>query len=190
VQGSGIDSELNTNGQRQAAQFFNAYKHIPFAQIYTSTLKRTHQTIEPFIKNGFKQHVQVPEFDEINWGIMEGLEPTEEASRNFKDILKQWQSGNLDTAVKNGETPLQLFSRQQTGLQRLEQSWPGSPILICMHGRAMRSFLCLLTGHPLQNMDDFEHSNVCLYRLQKNEEELHYQVQLRNCTMHLEFDLR
>ncbi len=186
VQGSGIDSLLNANGHRQAELFYHAYKHVPFTEIYTSTLQRTHQTVAPFITNGFKNHVIVPEFNEINWGMMEGVEPSEEATQNFQQILQTWRSGNLDTAVENGETPNQLYNRQFAGLQKLEQNWPGSPVLICMHGRAMRSFLCLLTGHPLQNMDDFEHSNVCLYHLQKGDNDRHYQILLHNCTRHLD----
>jgi probable phosphoglycerate mutase len=101
-------------------------------------------------------------------------------------MLKTWRSGNLETAVEKGETPLQLFNRQKNGLLKLESTWPGSPVLICMHGRAMRSFLCLLTGHPLHLMDDFEHSNVCLYKLEKTASELHYRVVVNNCTMHLQ----
>jgi probable phosphoglycerate mutase len=186
VQGSGIDSLLNAVGHRQAELFFDSYKEVPFAQIYTSTLQRTHQTVAPFINYLKQEHVSMPEFDEINWGVMEGVEPNEESSRNFSEMLKTWRSGNLETAVEKGETPLQLFNRQKNGLLKLESTWPGSPVLICMHGRAMRSFLCLLTGHPLHLMDDFEHSNVCLYKLEKTASELHYRVVVNNCTMHLQ----
>ena len=37
-----------------------------------------------------------------------------------------------------------------------------------MHGRAIRSFLCLLTGAPLQEMENWDHSNLCLYELKFN----------------------
>lgn len=184
IQGSGVDTDLNDTGRRQALQFFNHYRHIPFSRIFVSNLKRTHQTVAPFIAAG-QQMTILPELNEINWGIMEGLEPGPESTARFTEILAAWRSGNLDIAVERGETPNELFSRQQTGLQKLEQEWPGNPVLICMHGRAMRSFLCLLTGHPLNLMDDFEHGNVCLYQLEKLGAEPHYRIITRNSRAHL-----
>ncbi|HLS39123.1 MAG TPA: histidine phosphatase family protein, partial [Sphingobacterium bovisgrunnientis] len=41
VQGRGVNTSLNDSGRKQADAFFNAYKHIPFDKIYTSTLVRT-----------------------------------------------------------------------------------------------------------------------------------------------------
>lgn len=48
IQGGGIDSSLNELGRRQAQQFYQAYHHIQFDRIYTSELKRTHQSVAPF----------------------------------------------------------------------------------------------------------------------------------------------
>ena len=49
VQGSGVDSDLNNTGHRQAALFFNYYQNIRFDLVITSALKRTHQTVAPFL---------------------------------------------------------------------------------------------------------------------------------------------
>ncbi len=38
-------------------------------------------------------------------------------------------------------------------------------VLICMHGRAMRLFLCLLTGQPLTQMENYPHQNLVLYKV-------------------------
>ena len=48
VQGRGMDTELNEKGRAQAEAFYQAYKDVPFDKIYTSTLKRTHQTVQNF----------------------------------------------------------------------------------------------------------------------------------------------
>lgn len=185
IQGSGVDTDLNDTGRTQAEQFYRHYHHIPFSRIYVSSLKRTHQTVEPFLKHQQKAYTIIPELNEINWGIMEGMVPTPESTTEFAAIVKTWRNGNLDVAVEGGETPNQLQRRQQSGLFRLESDWPGSPVLICMHGRAMRSFLCLLTGHPLNLMDDFEHGNVCVYMLEKHKDEAYYRILLRNSRTHL-----
>jgi probable phosphoglycerate mutase len=85
--------------------------------------------------------------------------------------------------VHGGESPNELFARQQQGLKKIMARTEERNILICMHGRAMRSFLSLLTGSPLAQMDQFGHSNVCLYILEHRDEAFH--VVLNNDTSHL-----
>ncbi|MBM3920693.1 MAG: histidine phosphatase family protein [Sphingomonadales bacterium] len=185
VQGCGVDTDLNETGRWQAQQFFDAYHHIDFDPVFVSRLKRTHQTVAPFIHKKNANHIIIPELDEINWGIMEGVVPTEESHASFHQMVAEWRSGNLHTAVEGGETPAELYGRQKTGLQTLEKHIAAKPVLVCMHGRAMRSFLCLLTNHPLHLMDDFEHTNVCLYILEKNSDEAYYRILLNNSNTHL-----
>ena len=184
VQGSGINSELNETGHIQAQQFFEHYKSVSFSKIFTSSLQRTHQTVAPFTQIGIPMHI-LTELDEINWGIMEGAKPTVENTELFMSVLKQWQKGDLDVAVEGGETPNQLFERQKLGLIKINEHSENNPTLVCMHGRAMRSFLCLLTGNPLHKMDDFAHDNVCLYILEKSETDAYYSIQVANSKTHL-----
>jgi probable phosphoglycerate mutase len=183
IQGSGVDSDLNEIGQMQASQFFSHYKSIPFQRIFASSLKRTQQTVAPFFELNIPLEI-IPELDEINWGKMEGALPNKETTDEFLAMIQLWRAGNLDIAVQGGETPRQLFERQKIGLQKIEQIPFASPALICMHGRAMRSFLCLLTGYPLHLMDDFEHGNVCLYQLEKNLNAPFYSITLHNSYHH------
>lgn len=183
VQGSGVDTDLNDTGIQQAAHFFNSYGEISFGKIFVSSLKRTHQTVLPFAEKKIPIEI-IPELNEINWGEMEGVEPTPESHKKFVDTVTRWSNGELDIAVHGGETPLQLLSRQKRGLQKILSSTE-NPLLICMHGRAMRSFLCLLTGTPLQQMDSFEHGNVCLYILEKPPGHEHFNITTRNSRKHL-----
>lgn len=183
IQGSGIDSSLNETGRQQAEQFYQAYHHISFDNIYTSELKRTQQTIEPFVREGRSFEV-LPELNEINWGIFEGLKGTPDSQKVYQRMVNDWRAGLLDRAVEGGETPNQMFKRQEAGLEKLLQRKDEQQILICMHGRAMRSFLCLLTGTPLQQMDQFKHNNLCLYVLQQQSER-HFEIAEQNCSKHL-----
>ncbi len=58
-------------------------------------------------------------------------------------------------------------------------------ILIAMHGRAMKSFMCMLSGVSQTQMEDFKHNNLCLY-LVEYDPESGYKVTLENATDHLE----
>lgn len=185
VQGSGIDSELNETGYRQGTQFFNHYKNTGFKHVFTSALKRTHQTVEGFTRDLNIPHTILPELNEINWGDMEGAVPSEESTALFLEVINAWKNGDLTYNAHNGESALAMYERQVGGLQKIQEIEAGSPLLICMHGRAMRSFICLLTGTPLENMDEFEHGNVCLYILEKHADQLHYSITERNSRIHL-----
>ncbi|HEY1011011.1 MAG TPA: histidine phosphatase family protein, partial [Daejeonella sp.] len=65
-----------------------------------------------------------------------------------------------------GESPLEVKERQLTVLERLIEENDDQNILICMHGRALRLFLCLLLNKPLTEMETFPHSNTTLYKVE------------------------
>lgn len=165
VQGRGVNSDLNEMGLHQAKQFYKAYHHVEFDKIITSTLKRTHQTVESFINKGipWEQH---PGFDELDWGINEGREATREMKEEFYQLTKNWMDGKLELKFPGGESPIEVNLRQKVVIQNLiKESDQLNKVLICMHGRALRLLLCELLQQPLSNMDNFPHSNVSLYRL-------------------------
>lgn len=163
VQGRGVNSDLNEMGQQQARSFYKAYHHIPFDRIYTSSLKRTHQTVEPFISKGI-EWIMLHELDELDWGVNEGREATAEMKTEFQQLTRKWMEGDLDLKFPGGESPIEVNHRQKIAIQKII-SEPVNHTLICMHGRALRLILCELLNIPLSNMDTFPHSNVSLYRL-------------------------
>ena len=167
VQGRGMNTDLNALGKQQAQAFYNAYKHIPFDKIYTSTLKRTHQTVDLFIEGGISWK-QLEGLDELAWGIYEGKESDDASRRAFKLVTNSWTQGNLHKKFEQGESPLEVTKRQLTALEQLMEEEGASDhqnILICMHGRALRLFLCLLTETSLSQMDTFPHMNTSLYKI-------------------------
>jgi broad specificity phosphatase PhoE len=165
VQGSGIDSDLNETGISQAMAFHKAFGAEGFDAVFVSELKRTHQSVAPFVQAGLKQ-IMIPEFNEINWGILEGKEPTPERYNHFLGISARWKKGEYEAAVDGGESAASMYARQKIGLSKILNT-DYQKILICMHGRAIRSFLCLLTGEELKNMDKFPHENLGLYILEQ-----------------------
>ena len=165
VQGRGLDTDLNEHGRLQAEAFHQTYKHIPFDFIYTSTLKRTHQTVDNFIKSDIPWE-QFPGLDELAWGIYEGRENSIENRKAFKELLNNWTTGNLDFKFENGESPNEVKLRQLEVIKKLKEHSGNQNILICMHGRALRLFLCLLTNISATEMEQFPHQNTCLYKVE------------------------
>lgn len=162
VQGRGVNSPLNANGFKQAEAFYHAYKDVPFDKIYTSTLLRTQQTIEPFLDQGIPVE-QLEGLDEISWGIYEGKEQDETIMSGFQHVVESWKNNDLDLSIENGESPNQLVERQKQAITYMLEQEHEERVLVCMHGRALRIMLCHLTDVPVCQMDDFPHTNTALY---------------------------
>jgi broad specificity phosphatase PhoE len=182
VQGSGVDSSLNANGRAQAQAFCEMYKEVPFDKVYTSSLKRTAETVAQFIAKGIPHEV-VPGLNEISWGSNEGQKITPEEDAYYHWMLKQWQDGNTSLRIQGGESPEEVAARQRPIIDKIFSNNRDETILICMHGRAMRILMCQLLKYPLKSMDMFEHSNLCLYLLEFNG--THFNVKKNNDTTHL-----
>lgn len=184
VQGSGVDSDLNDMGRAQAQAFFHAYQHVPFDKIYISTLKRTYQTAEPFIELGIP-YEKLAGLNEISWGIMEGKAPGNVDNEYYRALIEAWASGNTAQTTDGGESPDQVAARQKVAIDRILSHPDEETVLVTMHGRAMRILLCWLTNRPLSEMDHFEHSNVCLYKLHYDYDAKQFIIDVENDTAHL-----
>ena len=164
VQGRGIDASLNPKGQRQAALFFQKYQDTDFDKIYTSSLRRTRESVAGFIRKGISVET-LEGLDEISWGSQEGKEFDEVSSQLYHATVTKWVSGNLDANVGGGESPNEVMKRQKIAMKHIMGQSDEQLILICMHGRAMRILLSWLLGYELTLMDNFSHDNLGLYEL-------------------------
>lgn len=184
VQGSGVDSTLNEWGEAQAAAFFNAYQHVPFDKIYTSALQRTRQSVLGFINQGIP-YESYAGLNEISWGLREGKEPNTGDTTYYRDLVMAWQNGDFDRAAEEGESPAQVRARQIPVVETILSRPHERNILIAMHGRAMRVLLTTLFNQSLIHMDDYEHSNLCLYRVNYSYETGLFELEVKNDTSHL-----
>ena len=184
VQGSGVDSDLNDMGRAQAMAFFQAYQHVPFSKIYISGLKRTYQTVETFIDLGLP-YEKLTGLNEISWGVMEGKAPGNLDNEYYRNLIEGWESGNTALTTDGGESPEQVVIRQKVAIDVILSHPNEDPILVAMHGRAMRILLCWITNRPLSDMDQFEHSNLCLYKLRYDYDSKTFTIELANDTAHL-----
>src|SRR5690242_19631547 len=115
IQGRGRDTDLNEHGQKQAALFYAAYKDVPFDKIYVSALKRTQQSVQPFIDKGIPFE-KLSGLDELAWGMYEG-QPSNPATKGaFLKIMRDWVEGKPDSKFEGGESPNEVKARQLEAL--------------------------------------------------------------------------
>ncbi len=185
VQGSGVDSDLNDMGISQALAFFEAYQHLPFQKIYTSKLRRTVQSVQHFINSGIS-YESLEGLNEICWGEKEGKAPNYLEDEFYMDVLQRWKKGETNIpAAAGGESPEEVASRQKTAFEVILSRPEEELILVAMHGRAIRILLTHLLDLPLSSMDNFEHSNLCLYRLSYSYETQTFSLDVNNDIAHL-----
>lgn len=182
VQGRGVDSSLNEVGVDQADRFYGHYKTQPFDKIYTSSLRRTKETVSKFIKQGI-DHQALPGLDEIHWGTKEGKPFNERDHHEYGEVTTQWQQGNTHVRIAGGESPDEVKVRQKESLEQMMINQDEHTILICMHGRALRVFMCILLNYPLKHMSLFPHNNTGMYSITYTGK--YYRVDTVNSLWHL-----
>lgn len=163
VQGSGVDAELNLTGKKQAQAFFHHYRETPFDIVLTSALRRTHQTMAPFLSAGLPWE-QWADLNEISWGEHEGKESTPQMIDEYRILVDRWQSGDFRTGLQAGETAAHMQARLLRFIERVKAR-PEKTLLICSHGRAMRCLICLLRGEPVSQMEKYKHANTGVWKV-------------------------
>ena len=181
VQGSGIDSQLNDRGINQAQAFYNKYQDVNFELAICSALRRTYETILPFVNTGLAFE-RFGEINEINWGIHEGKTGNKEMIKQYKKIITSWKSGQYDARIPKGESAEELASRLDIFVNHLKKR-PEKTLLVCSHGRAMRCLMCLLDGKDISEMEDYHHKNTGLYKVLFDGNRFNFE--LRNDVSHL-----
>ncbi len=181
VQGRGVNEGLNDLGRKQANAFFEYYKNEGFDLLVCSALRRTAQTIAPFVQLGIPLFADEG-FDEISWGIYEGQDFRNDFQEAYDSLLTAWSSGDYTAKAPKGESPSEVENRQRKAMDLLIET-DAQKILICMHGRAMRILFAWMLQMPLSEMDAFEHKNTSLYVLKY--EDGKYKMFVHNSLKHL-----
>jgi broad specificity phosphatase PhoE len=182
VQGKGVNHSLNDLGRSQAQAFYQAYKHLNPDIMYSSTLKRAQETLDPFQPHNIP-HIIDEDLDEISWGKAEGVGGLSDTSDEFFKLMNEWDSGNIHHKIEGGESPYELQQRQLRFIEKLRQS-SAKKILIATHGRFIRAFMCTITGRHLRDMNTFQHTNLCLYKVNLMANGT-FEIELNNETSHL-----
>ena len=132
VQGRGVDASLNETGKRQAAQFYDRYKKLGFQRILISSLKRTYESVEKFIRDGVPFDIHEG-LDEISWGIHEGAQASELRNEYFRNMVSKWRAGETDYKIEGGESPQEVAERQLPVIELIKQL-EEERILVCKGG--------------------------------------------------------
>jgi broad specificity phosphatase PhoE len=185
IQGSGIDAPLNQLGIAQAKLLANAICEQlskEEVRLYSSSLIRAKQTAA-FIA----EKMQIPcissdEVVELNFGVLEGM-PMEDIANELEDLHNLWESGEVNVAAKEGESPKDAFKRAGNYIiSQLEEITLDNAIFV-IHGRLLRILLAGWLDGDLSEMSKYHHHNANINLLEYAEGV--FKVLYLNDTKHL-----
>lgn len=166
IQGQGIDASLNNTGRNQARAIgYYLKKEVELQRIFSSSLKRSQETAR-IVADMFGLEIKsYADLDEMNFGILEGR-PIHEIKTQLVRLRRHWKSGNIDFALKNGESPQAVLNRASGRIKTIIQEYPKENLLFVLHGRLLRILLSHWLNYGLSKMAQIEHANGALYHLQ------------------------
>jgi 2,3-bisphosphoglycerate-dependent phosphoglycerate mutase len=146
------DSEITPKGLLQIEAIAARLEKEHFTALYSSDLKRAHQTaLGVSRKTGHEVHVDV-RLRERAFGIFEGY-TKEEIQKEFPQDFIQFEKGDPDYVIPTGESRIQRYNRILQCANEIIEKHAGERIVFISHGGGLADFLrCSLdipfSAHP------------------------------------------
>nr|WP_239057834.1 histidine phosphatase family protein [Pseudodesulfovibrio sp. JC047] len=144
---------LSEAGREQVRQLVTSVGCIKFRRLCTSPAQRAVDTITPMALIHDLQVQTVPELNEIDMGAWDGL-PFDEVRQKYPDRYAERGNQFAEFRPPNGESFSDVAARAMPMVERLAQGQ--RPVLAVTHAGVLRSILCRVTGHPLDDLFHFK----------------------------------
>ena len=155
VFGGRIDMNLSPNGHAQAAALAKWFQRQPLDVVYSSPMKRVHQTLAPLLSQSAHKPVIVPDLHEVHFGDWTGL-GWEEVQEKFGFPAFQWLDLLENGSIPNAENGATYRARIEPCLRRILAESPHQNVAVFCHGGVIRMLLAILLELPLPKMASFE----------------------------------
>lgn len=148
-----LDPELTAEGSLMAQAFADAYRLIPWAEVYVSPMKRTIATARPLC-DALGLPMQIRDgLREISYGAWEGREQEDVKQHHEHDHIR-WLTEPAWNPPTGGETAVQVASRALPVITEIEAKYKDGNILVVSHKATIRIILCSLMGIDLGRYRD------------------------------------
>lgn len=164
VQGRGIDSDLNALGRWQAERLAARFHAVPLDAVYTSSMRRTHQTAAPVLESRADLWTEpLADLDEMDWGVYEGKAASSSLKEQYQQYVERWTAGEFTHPVDGGESPQDVETRALRAIRHIRTRHEGGHVLVVTHGRLLRVLLAsILPDFSLHRMQELTHENTAV----------------------------
>jgi len=149
------DIVLNENGKKQARELAESLKNHDITAVYSSNLKRAHETAKEIAKHHNLSVRVDPGLQEMNQGDLEGL--TFPAIRErYVEVLKKWRESPETLRLPNGESLIEVQQRAWEAFEKVQKLHLGETVVAVSHNLTIITLLCKITGVGLKGFRDFD----------------------------------
>jgi len=163
IQGQ-LDIELNAKGQWQVQRLAKALAHEPISAIYSSHLRRAHDTaraISSATGHTLQTHAGLCE---RGFGVFEG-KTFDELEATWPEQSLRWRQRDPLWAPEGGESLTDLRERITRTASELAAQHLGEQIVLVAHGGVMDVLYRAATGQELQAPRTWDLGNAAINRL-------------------------
>lgn len=138
------DTPMNETGRKQARALARTLTGAPIAAVYSSDLRRAHETAE-IVAAAHQLPVSVDRrLREIDFGEWEGL-TTEEIHERFPEYAAAWPPDD-GRPFPGGETYAAMGERVVEALAEIAHRHPDGDVVVVLHGGPIRGVLAHAAG--------------------------------------------
>lgn len=159
-QGQG-ESALSELGIDEAKELAKSLRSIRFSAVYSSNLKRAHDTAAIIAEAHKLKAVKVPGLKERFYGEWEGL-TFEEIRKRYKKTYESWLEDPAKTVIPKAETLIDLQKRGVKAIEDIVGRHKDGTICVVAHGGINRVILFHFMNLDLNNFWRIKQDNCCL----------------------------
>ncbi|BCS88055.1 histidine phosphatase family protein [Pseudodesulfovibrio sediminis] len=150
---------LSDIGKEQAKHMAEALVHIPLRRLCTSPSQRALDTIAPLARRLDTMPEVHHQLDEIDMGEWDGV-PFDDIQKDYPEAYAKRGMDFSGFQPPNGESFNQVAERAMAVLNALAQG--PRPVLAVTHAGVIRSVLCRLMQHTLDDLFNFKPAHACM----------------------------
>ena len=166
-----INVQLSPKGIEHAKKIAEKLKKESLEVIYSSALHRTMETADIIAGTcGLSVKANLPELNEVSFGILEGLK-VKEAEKQYPEIIKKRNADRMGFRIPQGESRDDAAKRAITALKKIVGDNEGRTVLIVIHGSIMKAIVSKLTGKPLEEVEKDYFDYCCRVVFEVNSDE-------------------
>ncbi len=139
------DPQLNDVGRNQARILANRLASVKFAAIYSSDLKRAHETATTVATLHHLPVIADKRIRERSFGIFEGYSKSELIEK-YPDTFQALLEGKEGVVVPGGETEPEIMNRTVDFFMEIAHRHPAERILVISHGGVIKRFTKYVLG--------------------------------------------
>lgn len=131
IQG-GLDIPLNKSGKLEAEKLARNLSKLDIDAVYSSTLSRSWETAETIAKYHGLSVKRLPELNELNQGVWQGL-LIGEIKKRYKKQYNLWSSNPLSVRPPKGETIDEAYKRVVSAARNVISKHKEQSICVVSH---------------------------------------------------------